>query len=347
MQFNRAFTRRTLTSNEALEGNAFASFLLGAPSGGAVDVNPKPHYEWFFLAPWIQDDWRLNDKMTVNLGFRWDFNGAVSESDNMLNYAFDPTIVNPVSARVGQQVMGGLRFAGVDGAPDRPWRYDKNNYQFRVARPDQLNNKTVLRAGYGKYFLNPTSTSNNSGFGLSTPILTSNDGNRTPTYALGNPWPNGIDGFLRQLVGPGDVPRPRPDHLEPGLRRAERPPVLGRYPARAAVAHLARGDLRRQPQLRHRRQFRRLQRALGRVPGAVRRDPRRQPRACAIRRFRIRSSVSPASRTRTGSRARPSSRFELARPFPAFTGFGYNQQNLGTMHSLLHAARRQQTVGRA
>ena len=50
----------------------------------------------------------------------------------MLNYAFDPTIVNPVSARVGQQVMGGIRFAGVDGAPDRPWKLDKNNYQFRV-----------------------------------------------------------------------------------------------------------------------------------------------------------------------------------------------------------------------
>ena len=100
VQFNRAFTRRTLTSNDALEGNAFASFLLGAPSGGAVDVNPKPHYEWFFLAPWIQDDWRINNKMTVNLGFRWDFNGAVSEADNMLNYAFDPTIVNPVSARL-------------------------------------------------------------------------------------------------------------------------------------------------------------------------------------------------------------------------------------------------------
>ena len=41
-----------------------------------MDVNPKPHYQWFFVAPWIQDDWRLNDKMTVNLGFRWDFNGV-------------------------------------------------------------------------------------------------------------------------------------------------------------------------------------------------------------------------------------------------------------------------------
>jgi len=192
VQFNRAFTRQTINSTNALEGNGFASFLLGAPFDGRVDVNPKPHYEWFFAAPWIQDDWRLSNKMTLNLGFRWDFNGSVKEASDMLNYAFDPTLVNPVSSRVGQQVMGGIRFAGVDGAPDRPWKYDKNNYQFRVGTAYQLNEKTVLRAGYGKYFLNPTSQSFNAGFSQATPIITSNDGNRTPTYALNNPWPAGI-----------------------------------------------------------------------------------------------------------------------------------------------------------
>ena len=94
----------------------------------------------------------------------------------MLNYAFDPTIVNPVSARVGQQVLGGIRFVGVDGAPDRPWKFDKNNYQFRVGTAYSINEKTVLRAGYGKYFLNPTGQGNNAGFALATPIISSNDG---------------------------------------------------------------------------------------------------------------------------------------------------------------------------
>ena len=74
----------------------------------------------------------MTNKLTMNLGFRWDVNGSVTEENNQLNYAFDPTIVNPVSARVGQQVLGGIRFVGVDGAPDRPWKLDKNNYQFRA-----------------------------------------------------------------------------------------------------------------------------------------------------------------------------------------------------------------------
>jgi hypothetical protein len=190
--FNRAFTRSTLNSTSELEGNAFASFLLGAPNGGNVDINPKAHYQWFFAAPWIQDDWRVTSKLTLNLGFRWDINGSVTEENNQLNYAFDPTVVNPVSARVGQQVLGGIRFAGVNGAPESLWKLDKNNWQGRVGLAYSLNDKTVLRGGYGKYFLNPTSQGNNAGFSRSTNVISSTDGGRTPTYALSNPWPDGI-----------------------------------------------------------------------------------------------------------------------------------------------------------
>ena len=202
LSFTRQFTRSTINSTSELEGNAFASFLLGAPNSGEVAVNPKRHFEWLFLAPWIQDDWRVGRKLTVNLGFRWDFNGGVKEADNKLNNIFDPNIVNPVSARVGQQVMGGLTFAGVDGAPRSPYRYDKNNYQFRGGLAYQINDKTVFRAGYGKYFLNPTSQGFSNGFSQSTPVIGSNDGGRTPTYTLSNPWPNGIQDPPGSSLGP-------------------------------------------------------------------------------------------------------------------------------------------------
>jgi Carboxypeptidase regulatory-like domain/TonB-dependent Receptor Plug Domain len=202
ISFTRAFTRSTLNSTSVLEGNSFASFLLGAPSSGSVDVNPKPHYEWLYVAPWIQDDWRVNAKLTLNLGFRWDVNGSVKEAENLLNYVFDPTIANPVSARVGQQVMGGLTFAGVDGAPDRPWKLDRNNYQFRVGTAYSMNEKTVLRAGWGKYFLNPTAQGFNNGFSQSTTLIASNDGGRTPTYALANPFPTGIQAPSGSSLGP-------------------------------------------------------------------------------------------------------------------------------------------------
>ena len=328
--FDRAFTRQTINSTQALEGNAFASFLLGAPNGGSVDVNPKPHYEWFFAAPWIQDDWRLNNKMTLNLGFRWDVNGSVKESSDMLNYAFDPTIVNPVSSRVGQQVMGGLRFAGVNGAPDRPWKLDKNNYQFRVGTAYQLNEKTVLRAGYGKYFLNPTSQSNNNGFGLSNTIITSTDGNRTPTYALSNPWPSGIQdppgSSLGALTFLGRGPTTsNPDFIVPNVHQYS----VGfqrELPWRVSLDVTYAGS--------------RSYDIEGNFGGFNEPSAAFQA-ACDVTLGGSRSACDqlvtnpffqvPGFEGTTRFTNSTLSRFELARPFPAFTGFGYNQQNLGKM----------------
>ena len=97
----------------------------------------------------------------------------------------------------------------------------------------------MLRAGYGKYYLNPTAQSFSNGFSLATPLIASNDDNRTPTYALGNPWPNGIQEPPGSSLGPLHVPRPRPELLEPGLHRAER-----RTSSRSASSASCRGASR-------------------------------------------------------------------------------------------------------
>jgi len=190
--FNRTFTQRDFSRGDALSGSSFASFLLGAPSTGFIDNNALPDYHWNFVAPWVQDDWKVNDRLTLNGGFRWDFNSPLSESDNRLNYIFDPTLVNPVSSAVGSQVMGGLTFVGINGAPDTPYTYDKNNIQFRGGFAYQVADKTVLRGGYGRYFMNPTDQGQSQGFSIQTPFVASNDGNRTPLYNLTNPFPTGV-----------------------------------------------------------------------------------------------------------------------------------------------------------
>ncbi len=81
-----------------------------------------------------------------------------------------------------------------------------------------------------------------------------------------------------QLARAADVPRTQPRLLEPGLRRAERAPVLGWRAARTAVGRRPRGELRRQPHLRDAVGVERLQRTVGRLPASVRSDARRQPR---------------------------------------------------------------------
>jgi hypothetical protein len=330
ISFTRQFTRSTLTSTSVLEGNAFASFLLGAPSSGSVDVNPKPHYQWLFVAPWIQDDWRITNKWTLNLGFRWDLNGSVQEASDMLNYAFDPALVNPVSSRVGQQVMGGIRFVGVSGAPDRPWKYDKNNYQIRIGTAYSINEKTVLRAGYGKYFLNPTSQSFNNGFSQTTPLVASMDGGRTPTYALANPWPSGIQPAAGSSKGPetflGRGPSfSNPDFIVPNVHQFS-VGIQRELPYRVSLDVTYAGSRSRDIE--------------GNFGGY------NEPSAA----FQAQCDVTlNGSRTLcdqllpnpffnvpgfegTGRFTSPTlSRFELSRPFPAFTGFNKNSLNRGSM----------------
>ena len=346
MQFNRAFTRRTLTTNDALEGNAFASFLLGAPSGGAVDVNPKPHYEWFFLAPWIQDDWRLNDKMTVNLGFRWDFNGAVGESDNMLNYAFDPTIVNPVSARLPQgspPVMGGLRFAGVDGAPDRPWKYDKNNYQFRSARPIS----STTRPCCAPVTASPSSTRRVRRTTADSACLPRSSRRTTATARRPMRWATPGRTGSRILLAAGSPgtflgrgpTTSNPDFVVPNVHQFSAG-IQRELPWRISLEATYAGS--------------RSYDIEGNFGGF------NEPSAA----FQAQCDVTLGGSRSLCDSAVPNpflgvagfentnrftsttlSRFELARPFPAFTGFGYNQQNLWEDAVRLDAARRQQTVG--
>ena len=330
VQFNRDFTRRTLGSTAALEGNAFASFLLGAPSGGTVDINPVAHYKWFFAAPWIQDDWRVTNKLTLNLGFRWDINGSVTEENDQLNFAFDPTIVNPVSARVGQQLLGGIRFVGVDGAPDRPWKMDKDNFQFRVGTAYSLNDKTVLRAGYGKYFLNPTSQGNNAGFFSPTNIITSNDGGRTPTYLLSNPWPSGIQTAPGSSLGPetflGRGPNfSNPDFVVPNVHQFSAG-VMRQLPGNISLEMTYAGSRSYDLEVGF---------------GAFNEPSAAFQAQCDVtlggsRSFCDQLLPNPFYQVRgfegTTRFSNPTlSRFELNRPFPAFTGITRNQNNIGKL----------------
>ena len=193
MNFDRRFTQRVYNSGDALSGNAIASFLLGAASGGAIDNNFYPTLRWNYYAPWFQDDWRVTNRLTLNLGFRWDLNTPVFEKENRLNYGFETDVINPVSSRInGAPVRGGLGFVTVDGNPKYPYKFDKNNIQPRAGFAFALNDRTTLRGGYGLYYLNVVGISASNGFGLSAPPITSLDEDRTPTYALSNPFPQGI-----------------------------------------------------------------------------------------------------------------------------------------------------------
>ena len=81
-------------------GNSIASILLGNPTSGSDAINVKTFWSDPYWAPFVQDDWKLSRKLTLNLGVRWDFMPGEVERHNQGNYAFNTTAVNPINSEV-------------------------------------------------------------------------------------------------------------------------------------------------------------------------------------------------------------------------------------------------------
>src|SRR5215510_9875178 len=127
--FNKGFTQRNPLTGDAASGNAFASFLLGYPAGGSVPINPSFPYQHLYYGAFLQDDWRVSRRLTLNLGLRWDYESPISERFNQLNAGFDRTSTSPFQAP-GLQLKGGLLF--VDKGNRLPYERDLNNFGPRV-----------------------------------------------------------------------------------------------------------------------------------------------------------------------------------------------------------------------
>jgi hypothetical protein len=196
--FSNGFTQANYATADNASGNSIASMLLGIPSSGEVDYIDKPYYRWHYLAPWVQDDIKVNRRLTVNLGLRWDFLFPVTEKHDRLNFGFFPNAVNPISSQINQanfpgyQVHGGMGFAGVNGNSASPYNFDGHMIQPRLGAAFQLNSKTVLRGGWGISFLNNVSTGAQNGFSQSTPYVATNNGGETAAGVISNPFPSGL-----------------------------------------------------------------------------------------------------------------------------------------------------------
>jgi hypothetical protein len=135
-------------------GSPIASFLLGAVQSGeatfrAVESAYPRQHAWIFHAG---DTWRANSKLTVDYGLRWDYYSPSSEKFNRFSF-FDPNGANPgAGGRPGR-----LAFAGDDwgtasyGAPypEEDWY---GGFAPRLGAVYSLNDKTVLRGGWGIFF---------------------------------------------------------------------------------------------------------------------------------------------------------------------------------------------------
>lgn len=199
LTFGRTFTQKEFNRADPLSGSGIADLLLGAPNGGNIDNNVFPIYMAKYYAPWFQDDWKVSRKLTINLGLRFDANLPGVERYDRLNYGFETSVVNPANSRIdrtrlinGNQIFGGLGFAAKGRAAVNS---DWDNIQPRVGFAYSLTGKTVLRAGYGRYYVNPVGAPGypTNGFSIQTPFVSTSDSNRTPRpNSLADPFPTGV-----------------------------------------------------------------------------------------------------------------------------------------------------------
>lgn len=191
-------------------GIGFATFLLGAGSGSAT-IQPERASEAPVISGYVQDDWKVNRKLTLNAGLRYDLFIPGTDPRNEVSW-FDQTPRNPLSDLTGLNLYGGLRFADRDGRR-RQFNTDWNNVSPRVGFAYALASNLVIRSGFAiLYPLASTALGYaQDGFTATTSWVSSVNG-LTPEGFLKDAFPDGLvqpsrgaEG-LRTLAGQGINP---------------------------------------------------------------------------------------------------------------------------------------------
>ena len=193
--FNDVFTRATHLRATAGTGADVASALLGYPASGSGIIASKLFQHVDYYAFYFHDDFRVNAKLTLNLGVRYEYETGLMGNENALLVGFDRNVASPVAVTQAgfAAPKGGLMYAGQNGYPTQTGNNNRNKLSPRVGFAYAMNDKTTIRGGYGLFWAPiPYGLQNTLGYAQTTPYVASNDGNATPAGRLSNPFPNGL-----------------------------------------------------------------------------------------------------------------------------------------------------------
>ena len=178
-------------------GYSYASFLLGYPTSGQAKEVRVPGQMQFYHGYYASDTFNVSRKLTINYGVRWDYPGSFKEKNDSAT-VFLPSVTDPLGAKVGLNLKGTVALTNSSLWPDRLIR-QANYKRFgpRIGLAYRLNDRTVIRAGYGISFLpndivfdnGPWTAPTNA---AQTNYISSLDGGITPANSLSNPFPTGL-----------------------------------------------------------------------------------------------------------------------------------------------------------
>jgi hypothetical protein len=195
--------------------SGLATFLLGMTTGASLVDTDLLEARTDFYGWYVQDDWKVSNNLTLNLGVRWDLDTPRWERIDSRQSGFNGSKINPLAG-----VPGIVTFSGRDGLGKYAHDFDKNNLGPRFGFAWKAPGRTVLRGGYGISYAGayagavPFVLTN--GFGLNG-SFTSADGGLTPAFL----FRNGMPQIAREQLGPafgavrvGQGPRLTPDFIQ-------------------------------------------------------------------------------------------------------------------------------------
>ena len=186
-----------LNFGSTASGNSVASMLLGTGSGGGQGINIDPAMTLHSFGLYIQDQWRITPRLTLNYGVRWENQRPATERYNRLMY-FNTNAINPISSAVGMDLKGEFEYAKVNGTDRYAWRPNNKDFAPRAGIAYKITDRLVARAGAGIFYLPPSAMISFDGsgqfYGFSSTTnynATTNNG-YTPLNLINNPFPLGI-----------------------------------------------------------------------------------------------------------------------------------------------------------
>jgi Carboxypeptidase regulatory-like domain/TonB dependent receptor len=186
------------------QGNPFATMLVGFPSPAqsTLHIVPAIADKSAETAFYVQDDWKVNSKLTLNLGLRYEWSTPYSERHNQLQFSnftgstgvsipLDRSADYPQFGQIGN-VIGTTIFAT---SGHRNGRVDRNNFAPRLGFAYQLTPTTVIRGGAGMFYgMNVATNFQYAGpsFSKFAPLYFTKDNFATQYATLSNPFPAGL-----------------------------------------------------------------------------------------------------------------------------------------------------------
>ncbi len=182
------------TGDNGNQGNSFAGLLIGYGDSGGINVTLSVADKSKETGFYVQDDWRFNKKLTLNLGIRYEWSTPYSARHNTSQFS-DFTGDSGISVPgISGNLIGTTVFAS---SKQRTVPTDWNNIAPRFGFAYLVDDKLAIRGGAGIYYGMSVATNYQypgTAFSSSPAVFFSKDGYQTGTRfaTLENPFPSGI-----------------------------------------------------------------------------------------------------------------------------------------------------------